>query len=51
MRFYKVSCKREWDNAKQAVLSELIHFKVESQASGNANQATDSINLLSLSSK
>lgn len=26
MRFYKVSCNREQDNAKQAVLSELIHF-------------------------
>lgn len=34
-----------------AVVSELIHFEVESQASGNANRASDSINLLWLSSK
>lgn len=35
----------------QAALSELIHLEVESQASGNANQASDSINLLWLSSE
>lgn len=29
----------------QAAVSELIHLEVESQASGNANQASDSINL------
>lgn len=35
----------------RAVLSELIRFEVESPASGGANQASDSINLLWLGSK